>query len=114
MLGVIGTSNAEKYPDQSIIVVRIKDYVYCVSFIKDGSIIFLKQFFLVEKLKKDFQEIKQMNNLDFDRMTIDELTGTLELDQEERELLASIENDEWVSIPNEKEEMKRLQEMARN
>lgn len=53
-----------------------------------------------------------MNNLNFDKMNIDELTISLQLDREERDLLESIENDEWVSIPNEKEEMKRLQETA--
>ena len=53
-----------------------------------------------------------MNNLDFDNMTIDQLTVALDLDEEERELLASIENDEWVSIPNEKEEILRLRQMA--
>ena len=53
-----------------------------------------------------------MNNLNFDNMNIDELTISLQLDQEERDLLESIENDEWVSIPNEKEEIKRLQEVA--
>jgi hypothetical protein len=37
-----------------------------------------------------------MNNLDFDNMTIDKLTVALDLDEEERELLESIENDEWV------------------
>jgi predicted DNA binding CopG/RHH family protein len=53
-----------------------------------------------------------MNNLDFDNMTIDQLTVALDLDEEERELLESIENDEWVSIPNEKEEIIRLHQMA--
>ena len=53
-----------------------------------------------------------MNNLDFDNMTIEQLTIALDLDEEERELLASIENDEWVSIPNEKEEIARLRQMA--
>ena len=53
-----------------------------------------------------------MNNLDFDNMTIDQLTVALDLDEEERELLESIENDEWVSIPNEKEEISRLRQMA--
>ena len=55
-----------------------------------------------------------MNDLDFDNMTIDELTMVLDLNKEERELLESIENDEWVSIPNEKAEIKRLQEIAKN
>ena len=53
-----------------------------------------------------------MNSLNFDNMNIDELTISLQLDQEERDLLESIENDEWVSILDEKEEIKRLQEMA--
>jgi predicted DNA binding CopG/RHH family protein len=53
-----------------------------------------------------------MSNLDFDNMTIDQLTLALDLDEEERELLESIENDEWVSIPNEKEEIARLRQMA--
>ena len=53
-----------------------------------------------------------MNSLNFDNMNIDELTISLQLDQEERDLLESIENDEWGNIPNEKEEMKRLREMA--
>ncbi|WP_271252746.1 hypothetical protein [Pseudanabaena sp. Chao 1811] len=53
-----------------------------------------------------------MTNLNFDNMNIDELTISLQLDQEEQALLESIENDEWVSIPNEKEEMKHFQEMA--
>jgi predicted DNA binding CopG/RHH family protein len=55
---------------------------------------------------------RRMNNLDFDNMTIDQLTVALDLDEEERELLESIENDEWVSIPNEKEEITRLRQMA--
>ncbi|PZV25325.1 MAG: hypothetical protein DCF12_15505 [Snowella sp.] len=53
-----------------------------------------------------------MNNLDFDNMTIDQLTVALDLDEEEWELLESIENDEWVSISNEKEEINRLRQMA--
>jgi len=53
-----------------------------------------------------------MSNLDFDNMTIDQLTVALDLDEEERELLESIKNDEWVSIPNEKEEIIRLRQMA--
>ena len=53
-----------------------------------------------------------MNNFDFDNLTIDELAVTLDLDEEERDLLESVENNEWVSIPNEKEEIIRLRQMA--
>jgi len=41
-----------------------------------------------------------MQNLDFDNMNINELAVALKLDQEEQELLASIENDDWVSVAN--------------
>ncbi|NUN64297.1 hypothetical protein HCU40_05940 [Pseudanabaena biceps] len=37
----------------------------------------------------------------------------LNLDQEEQNLLESIENDDWVSIPNVKSEMQRFQEIAK-
>jgi len=53
-----------------------------------------------------------MNNLNYDNMSIDELAMALNLDTEEKELLESIENDEWVSIPNEKEEMIMLKSMV--
>ena len=53
-----------------------------------------------------------MNNLDFDKMTRDEFVIPLKLDQEEKELLESSENEEWVSIPNVKEEIKRFQSYA--
>ena len=41
-----------------------------------------------------------MQNLDFDNMNINELTAALKLDKEEKKLLASIENDDWVSVAN--------------
>ena len=62
--------------------------------------------------ENDKSRDRRMNNLDFDNMTIDQLTVALDLDEEERELLESIENDEWVSISNEKEEISRLRQMA--
>jgi uncharacterized DUF497 family protein len=54
ILGVTETSSKKKYPNQFIIVVRIKDYVYCVPFVKDGSMIFLKTIFPSRKMKKRF------------------------------------------------------------
>ncbi|MGI0481347.1 hypothetical protein ACN4EE_11215 [Geminocystis sp. CENA526] len=53
-----------------------------------------------------------MNYLNYDNLDLDELAITINLDREEKELLESIENDEWVSIPNEKEEMIMLKSMA--
>jgi predicted DNA binding CopG/RHH family protein len=55
-----------------------------------------------------------MNHLDYDNMSVDELAIAINLDEEERELLESIENNEWINIPNEKEEIKRLELMAKN
>jgi predicted DNA binding CopG/RHH family protein len=37
----------------------------------------------------------------------------LNLDQEEQNLLESIENDDWMSIPNVKSEIQRFQEIAK-
>lgn len=37
----------------------------------------------------------------------------LNLDQEEQNLLESIENDDWVSIPNVKSDIQRFQEIAK-
>ena len=54
ILGITETPNKEKYPNQFIIVVKIKNYVYCVPYVKDGSIIFLKTIFPSRKMKKIF------------------------------------------------------------
>ncbi len=53
-----------------------------------------------------------MQHLDYDSMTDEEFVAALKLDEEERALLESIESGEWVSIPNEKEEIARLRQMA--
>ena len=54
VLGLIGTANLEKYPNQSIMVVEIRGYVYCVLFVKDDSVTFLKTIFPSRKMKKQF------------------------------------------------------------
>ena len=46
-----------------------------------------------------------------ENLTIDVIN--LNLDQEEQNLLESIENDDWVSIPNVKSEIQRFQEIAK-
>jgi len=53
-----------------------------------------------------------MQNLDFDNMNINELAVALKLDQEEEELLASIENNDWVSVSNLDQEIQRFQAIA--
>ena len=54
VLGVTGTANLEKYPNQSIMVVEIRGYFYCVPFVEDGSVTFLKTIFPSRKMKKQF------------------------------------------------------------
>lgn len=37
--------NTEKYPNQKIIVVEIHNYTYCVPYVENGDVIFLKTIF---------------------------------------------------------------------
>ena len=53
-----------------------------------------------------------MQSLNFDNMTTERVDAVLNLDQDEQELLASIENDNWVSTPDSKSEIKRFQDIA--
>jgi hypothetical protein len=54
-----------------------------------------------------------MQNLDFDSMTTEKINSVMNLDKDEQELLDSIENDDWVSIPNSKLEIQRFQDIAK-
>ena len=56
VLAVTGTANVEKYPNQSILVVELRGYAYCVPFIKDNFITFLKTIFPSRKMNKKFLE----------------------------------------------------------
>lgn len=53
-----------------------------------------------------------MQNLDVDNMNTEKINAVLNLDQDEQELLESIENEDWVSIPDSKSEIKRFQDIA--
>ena len=37
--------NKERYPNQQILVVEIDGYTYCVPYVEDGDVIFLKTIF---------------------------------------------------------------------
>ena len=54
-----------------------------------------------------------MQNLDFDSMTTEKINSVMNLDKYEQELLDSIENDDWVSIPDSKLEIQRFQDIAK-
>ncbi len=43
--------NSMKYPDQRILVVEINQYTYCVPYVEDNEIIFLKTIFPNRKFK---------------------------------------------------------------
>jgi hypothetical protein len=44
-----------------------------------------------------------MNTLNYNNMTLDEISVALQLDEQERALMESIKNDEWVSVSNVEE-----------
>ena len=54
-----------------------------------------------------------LTNMDYGSMTDEEFISTLKLDEEELALLESIENDEWISVPNGSQKIQHLQTMAR-
>ncbi|MGI0481348.1 toxin [Geminocystis sp. CENA526] len=54
VLAITETLNKEKYPNQFVIIVLIRDYVYCVPYIKEDNRIFLKTIFPSRKMKKQF------------------------------------------------------------
>ena len=42
--------NSKKYPNQRILVVELKSYTYCIPYVKDENVIFLKTIFPSRKL----------------------------------------------------------------
>ena len=46
-------------------------------------------------------------------MTTEKIDGVINLDEDEQDLLDSIENDLWVSIPDSKLEIQRFQDIAK-
>jgi len=52
-----------------------------------------------------------MQNLD--NMTTEKIDGVINLDEDEQDLLDSIENDRWVSISDSKLEIQRFQDIAK-
>lgn len=55
-----------------------------------------------------------MQNPNFDSMTTENIKAVMNLDKDEQELLDSIENDDWGSIPDSKLEIQRFQEIAKH
>lgn len=59
LLDVVEHPNKTKYPDQNLIVVQIRSYVYLIPFVRDGSNrIFLKTIIPSRKATKQYLEGK--------------------------------------------------------
>ena len=54
LLDSIKNPSSEKYSSQSVFIVNVKGYVYCVPYIEDKSNIFLKTIFASRKMKKRY------------------------------------------------------------
>ncbi len=54
LLDVIEHYNHDKYPNQSIFVVKFKEYVYLVPFVENSTVIFLKTIIPSRKMKKKY------------------------------------------------------------
>jgi uncharacterized DUF497 family protein len=54
LLDNIKHPNSEQYPNQSVLVVAIKKYVYCVPYVMEESRIFLKTIFPSRKMKNNY------------------------------------------------------------
>jgi hypothetical protein len=54
LLDIIQNPNSKKYPNQHVLVVEIKGYVYCVPYVEYQDEIFLKTVFPSRKLTKHY------------------------------------------------------------
>ena len=54
VLGTIDNSNQLKYPDQQVLVVQIRDYVYAVPFVETETKYFFKTIYPSRKLTKQY------------------------------------------------------------
>lgn len=100
LIDVIDHPNSDRYPNQSIYVVNIGDYIYLVPFVTqaDGTR-FLKTIIPSRKATRDYLRKKKMNE---------------KLDSEEREILSAFESGELRSRPDAQAEIHTAQEAARN
>lgn len=87
-----------------IAVIEINSYAYVVPYVEEDDYLFLKTIFPSRKYTKEYlREEKKMDPFK-------------PLDKEEKDLMESIEKDEWTSLegPEKEEEIKKLRQAARN
>ncbi len=82
-LDLIAHPNSEKYPKQKMFIIDLDNYAYLVPFIETESEYFLKTIIPSRKATKKIYRGKAMSQ---------------KLYNEEKELLESYDNDEWVSV----------------
>ena len=69
---------------------------------------------LLQELKEQAYKLSKGDIMqNFDSMTKEKINAVMNLDKDEQELLDSIENDDWVSIPDSKLEIQRFQDIAK-
>lgn len=54
LLDSIKNPSSDKYSNQSVFIVNVKEYVYCVPYVEDKSSVFLKTIFPSRKMKKRY------------------------------------------------------------
>ena len=54
VLDIIKHPNQNQYPNQFVLIVHIKNYVYCVPYVENETEIFLKTIFPSRKMKKRY------------------------------------------------------------
>lgn len=54
LVDIVKHPNPERYPNQYIFIIQIKDYIYCVPFVEDESEIFLKTIYRSRKMQKKY------------------------------------------------------------
>ncbi|PPD31120.1 MAG: toxin [Methylomonas sp.] len=58
LLDILPHHNVDKYPNQKLFIVQIRDYVYYVPFIENDDNIFLKNIIPSRKYLKQYKEVK--------------------------------------------------------
>jgi predicted DNA binding CopG/RHH family protein len=98
IIDILAHPNPEKYPGQRIVLVNIKQYIYCVPFLETENGIYIKTVFPSRK---------------YTRYYLGEVKEAMQpYDKSEQNMIESIENGEWISGPDSGLVAKRLQSYA--
>jgi predicted DNA binding CopG/RHH family protein len=97
LLDILEHPNPSRYAGQRIFVVKREDYVYLVPFVEDEHTVFLKTIIPSRKAMK--------------RISV--RSSTMKMDADEKELLESVERDEWKSAKGGKRARARYSRYAK-